>query len=128
MAAVSVSKRYEVPPEEMWARIGDPGALAAWHPAIEATEVFDGGRTRVNLVVGGGRVAETILELTDRRQTWRIDESPLPYDLVATLQVRDDGGAACVVEWNATFEPNGVSEPEAAEMIRGFFQAGLDAL
>ncbi len=128
MAEVSVAKRYEVPAEEMWGRIGDPGALATWHPGVETTEVLDGGQTRVNTVTGGGRVVEPILEQTDRGYTFGIAESPLPLRrFVSTIRVRGDGGA-CVVEWDATFEPSGVSDGAASDLVRGFFQAGLDAL
>lgn len=49
-------------------------------------------------------------------------------DFVGSISVRDDAGLACVVECDATFEPDGVSEAEAAEMVRQFFQGGLDAL
>jgi hypothetical protein len=129
MAHVAVSKRYALPAEEMWARIGDPGSLAKWHPGVETTELIDGGRTRVNTVPGGGRVVEPIFDLGDHRYTFRITESPLPFgEFVSTLQVRDDGDDACAVEWDATFQPDGVSETEAADLVRGFFQAGLDAL
>ena len=129
MADVSVAKRYEVPAEAMWARIGDPGGLATWHPGVETTELVDGGRTRVNTVPGGGRVVEPILEQADHRYTFRMAETPLPFaEFVSTIQVRGDGDAACVVEWEATLQPSGVSESEATDLVRGFFQAGLDAL
>lgn len=129
MAEVSVAKRYDVPAEEMWSRIGDPGSLASWHPGVETTEMFDGGRTRVNIVPGGGRVTEPILEQTAHHYTFQIAESPLPLgDFVSTLKVRDDGDSACIVEWDATLEPNGVSETDATDLVLGFFQAGLDAL
>jgi len=128
MTEVSAAKRYAVPAEEMWGRIGDPGALATWHPGVETTELVDGGRTRINTVPGGARLVEPILEQADHRYTFRIADSPLPLrDFVSTIQVRGDGGA-CVVEWEATFEPSGVSQTEATELVRGFFQAGLDAL
>ena len=129
MADVSVSKRYEVPAQAMWERIGDPGRLADWHPAVEKTEMLDGGKRRVNTVVGGALVSETILEQADRHHTFRIDDSPLPVDdLVATIRVRDEGEDACSVEWGATFRAVGVPDQEAVELNRGFFQAGLDAL
>ena len=129
MAHVAVSKRYDLPATEMWARIGDPGALATWHPGVETTELIDGGRTRVNTIPGGARVVEPILEQTDHSYTFRITDSPLPLsDYVSTIQARGDGDRACTVEWEATFEPNGVTEADAADLIRGFFQAGLDAL
>lgn len=129
MAQVSTSRRYAVPGREMWERIGDPARLEEWHPAVEATEKLDGGRRRVNTLGGGARVSETILEQGERHHTFRIDDGPLPLDdLVATLAVREDGDGACVVEWGATFQPAGIPEDEAVALVRGFFQAGLDAL
>lgn len=79
-------------------------------------------------MTGGGRVVEFILEQADLRYTFGIAESPLPLRrFVSTIRVRGDGGA-CVVEWDATFEPSGVSDVVASNLVRGFFQAGLDAL
>jgi mxaD protein len=113
----------------MWERIGDPGRIYEWHPAVEATEMLDGGRKRVDTLGDGGRVSATILEQAERHHTYRVDESPLPLDnLVGTLRVRDEGEGACVVEWEATFDPAGIPEDEAVELVRGIFQAGLDAL
>ena len=129
MADVRVSKHYEMPAQQMWERIGDPSKLSEWHPAVEKTEMLDDGTRRVNTVVGGGLVSETILEQADRHHTFRIDDSPLPVDnFVATIRVREEAGDACSVEWEATFEPVGVPAHEAIDLNRGFFQAGLDAL
>ena len=129
MAQVNTSKRYDVPGEEMWERIGDPARIYEWHPAIEATEMLDGGKTRIDTLGDGGRVVETILEQGERYHSYRIDESPLPVDnLVGTVRVRDEGETACRVEWQATFEPAGIPEGEAVELVGGIFQAGLDAL
>lgn len=129
MAEVTVAKRFEVPAAHVWDRIGDPAELASWHPAVETTKVVDGGATRINTVVGGARVVEPILERAGDRYTFRITDSPLPLsDFVSTLRVAPEGERACRVEWGATFRPAGVPENEASEIVRGFFQAGLDAL
>lgn len=129
MAEVSVSKRYDVSGAEMWDRIGDPADIYKWHPAIEATEMADDGKTRIDSLPDGGRVSETMLEQGERHHTYRIDESPLPVlNLVGTIRVRDDEDAGCVVQWDATFDAAGISEAQATELVRGIFQAGLDAL
>lgn len=129
MAEVSVAKRYDVSGAEMWKRIGDPADIYKWHPAIEATEMADDGKTRIDRLPDGGRVSETVLEQGERHHTYRIDESPLPVEnLVGTLRVRDDDNSGCVVQWDATFDAAGISEAEAIELVRGIFQAGLDAL
>lgn len=129
MAEVSVSERYDVSGAEMWDRIGDPADIYKWHPAIEATEMADDGKTRIDSLPDGGRVSETILEQGERHHTYRIDESPLPVEnLVGTIRVRDDEDSGCVVQWDATFDAAGISEAEATELVQGIFQAGLDAL
>lgn len=129
MAEVRVSKRYEVPAEQVWARIGDPARLAEWHPFIERTESLDGGRRRVNTTADGGRVSETILEQGDRHHTWRIDEGPLPYEsFVGTIRVRDESDGGCIVECDGRFEPKPDGGEQAEELTRGFFQAGLEAV
>jgi len=130
MTNVRVTKRYEdMTAATMWDRIGNPASLASWHPGVETTELIDGGRTRINTVAGGAQVVEPIVEQAEHHYTFRIAESPLPLaDFQSTLRVRDDDGHACVVEWDAAFKAKDVSEAEATALVRGFFQAGLDAL
>lgn len=129
MTEVKISKRYEVSGADMWERIGDPARIFEWHPAVEATEMRDGGQIRIDTLADGGRVAATILERGERHHTYRVDESPLPVEnLIGTISVRDQGEGACEAEWEATFEPLGIAEPEAIDLVRGIFQAGLDAL
>lgn len=129
MAEVHVSKRYAVPAQEIWARIGDPARLAEWHPYIERTDPLDNGKRRVNTTADGSQVTETILEEAEQHHTWQIDDGPLPYEsFVATMRIHDNGGGACVVECDATFEPKGIAQEEAEQLTRGFFQAGLDAI
>lgn len=129
MTTVNVKKVYGESAELMWHRIGDPGALADWHPAVKETALMDEGWTRVNTLVGGGKVVEPILERTGQRYTFRIEEGPFPFsDFVSTLAIREGASKGCVVEWRATFVPSAVSEAEASELVRGFFQAGLDSL
>jgi Polyketide cyclase / dehydrase and lipid transport len=129
MAEVKISKRYEVSGADMWERIGDPARIFEWHPAVEATEMRDGGQIRIDTLADGGRVAATILEQGERHHIYRVDESPLPVEnLIGTISLRDQGEGACEVEWEATFEPVGIAEQEAIDLVRGIFQAGLDAL
>lgn len=128
MGHVTTTKRFQVSADDMWARIGDPGALAAWHPAVDSTEVIDGGRTRVNHV-GADKVVEPIMERGEKHYSFRMSETHLPFrDFESTLRVRDDEPDGCVVEWEATVAPASVTEAEAEELVRGFFEAGLDAL
>ena len=128
MGHLTTTKQYGIPADEMWSRIGDPGALAAWHPAVDSTELVDGGQRRINHI-GAHQFVEPVVDRGDRHYTFRMSDTPLPLqDFESTLRVQDDGPGGCVVQWEATYEAAGVSDAEADELVRGFFEAGLDAL
>jgi hypothetical protein len=129
MTLVSTSRHYDVPGLQMWERIGDPGRIYEWHPYIEATEVLDGGKKRINRRGDGELVSERILERAERHHTFQMEQTPLPFEnFVGRLSVHDEGEDACVVDWEATFTPVGIPDDEGAQLVRGFFKAGLDAL
>lgn len=128
MGHVSTTKQYRISADEMWSRIGDPGALATWHPAVDSTELIDGGRQRINRL-GAVRVVEPIVDRGDRHYTFRMSQTPLPLrDFESTLRVREEGPGGCAVEWEATYQAAGVSDAEADDLVRGFFETGLNAL
>jgi hypothetical protein len=128
MARASKSKRFEQSADELWSRVGGWGTIHQWHPAVTATEVSQDGSRRTLTLADGGVIIEKLLEQGERSYSYRFEESPLPVkDYSATIRVRpDDGGST--LEWEGTFEPAGVSESEAVELIEGIYQAGLDAL
>lgn len=130
MVKVERTRVYEVTPEEMWGTIGDFHGFHTWHPAFaDARPSEDGtGRTLI-LADGGGSVDETRTGEGDLHYSYRIDESPLPVrDYESTLMVREAGDGGVEVVWSAEFEVEGVTEAEAAELIEGVFDAGLDSL
>jgi hypothetical protein len=115
------------PPEKIWAEIGGFGDIAAWHPGIESTQVFDiEGEVHRHLTLGdGGLIMERLVETGPHHYTYEIIDSPLPLvDHRATLScVAEDGG--CHVYWSAMFEP---TDPSADEIVSGFYEEGLRAL
>jgi hypothetical protein len=129
MASVRTQQHYDVPADEMWARIGDFHGLATWHPGVGASAPLDDGAAReLTLADGGATIKETRLEEGPRSYTYRIDEAPLPVaGYTATMGVESDGEGSLVI-WTAEFEPTGASEEEAVAVIAGIFESGLDAL
>ena len=135
--AVEVSRQTTVShsPDEVWAMIGEFGTIDRWHPAIETSVVEgDGGHGiyRTLTLGDGGVIRELLLDysLRDRHYSYAILESPLPVaNYVSTLAVTpgpDDGSA--IVTWTSTFDANGVSDQEAADLIGGIYQAGFDSI
>jgi hypothetical protein len=123
-------REYATAADAMWERIGDFHGLDRWLGVVTSSESIDGGRRRRLTVTSGDTVIEGLVESGERYYTYTIEESLLPLSgYVSTLCVRpgsDD--ASCVVEWTADFEPIGVSEAEASEIVVRNIRSGLDAI
>ncbi|MEE9139796.1 MAG: SRPBCC family protein [Alphaproteobacteria bacterium] len=134
MVKVNLSTKLPVSTKQVWDLIGNFNALPDWHPAVERSEIEEeeGGRgviRRLHLL-GGGTVVERLERLDDSEHlySYEILESPLPVaDYHATLRVREEEGG-CTVEWSSEFEPKGAPEQDAAAVIQGIFDAGLENL
>ena len=130
MVKVERTRVYEVSPAEMWARIGDFHGIHTWHPAFADTRPSEDGNGRTLILAdGGGNVVETRTDEGDLHYSYRIDESPFPVrDYQSTLLVRGAGDGGAEVVWSAEFEAEGATEAEAAELLEGAYDAGLDSL
>ena len=132
MAKASSTMQLNVSAEQVWNLIGGFNALPDWHPAVEKSELEDGGKIRRLSLVGGGSIVERLERIDDKEHVYRysIVESPLPVgDYAAELHVRaNEQGDGCTIEWSGEFEPRGVTPTEAVEVIRGIYQAGFDNL
>jgi hypothetical protein len=132
MANVSNTSHFNVPAEKIWELIGDFNALADWHPAVEKSELEEGGHVRRLSLVGGGTIVEKLERLdTDSFQyRYSIIDSPLPVaDYVAELRVeKDEFGEGCKVHWSSEFNPSGASVADAEQVIKEIYDAGFDNL
>ena len=114
--------------EDVWAIIGDFGAIADWHPAIETCEVVEiAGDTHRHLTLGdGAKVLEKLTETGPNFYRYSIVESPLPLEnYLATLTCSDLSEGGCRVFWSSIFDP---LDPMADDIVRGVYDAGLEAL
>jgi mxaD protein len=135
--AVEVSRQTTLShsPDAVWAMIGEFGTIDRWHPAIETSVVEGDGGNGIyrTLTLGdGGMIRELLLDysLRDRRYSYAILESPLPVaNYVSNLAVTPGPDReSAIVTWSSTFDANGVSDQEAADLIGGIYQAGFDSI
>lgn len=120
--------------EEVWSVIGEVCSIADWHPVIASCIVEDevDALFRLLQTEDGGQIHEQILEIDDsaRYYTYSILEGPLPVrGYLSTLSVgpgEEDGSA--VVVWQSDFSSLGVGEEEAATIIGGIYDAGLEGI
>ncbi len=131
MSEVRRSVRLPASAARVWATIGGFNALPEWHPAVERSELSDGGRTRTVHLAGGGRVVESLEQHDDagRQCRYRIVESPLPIeDYRSTLSVQDDGAEGCTVAWQGSFTAPDAVRAQMEKTVAGIYESGLENL
>ncbi len=129
---VSSTTHFGVPAEKVWEVIGQFSSFADWHPAVEKSDLQQGGKVRRVSLVGGGVLVERLERIDDESFMYRysIVDSPVPVaNYVSELRVvKDDSGKGCRVDWSSEFEPVGVSSAEAEKTIRDVYESGLQNL
>jgi hypothetical protein len=132
MARVHESRSLPASVDEVWALVGGFNALPEWHPAVRGSTLEEGGRVRRLELASGAALIERMFSFDESKHTYgySIEEGPLPVSgyrsTVSVFAQPSDGG--CRVEWSGEFSPRGATEPEAVEIIRGIYRAGLDRL
>jgi carbon monoxide dehydrogenase subunit G len=135
MAKVEVSETIAAPAAKVWELLGDFGAVTKWGGAMLQTCTVEGegvGAVRTIGLPGGMSIQERCeaLDPASRSLTYSIiGKSPIPIrDYEATCRVVETGPAACRVDWSGTFEPDGTSEEQAQNMVRGIYTGGIAAV
>ncbi|NKB88757.1 MAG: SRPBCC family protein [Acidobacteria bacterium] len=128
MHSVTVSTFLSASPDQVWNTIGDPGGISSWHPVVAESTLEDGMRKCT--LANGAVLAEQVDEVdqANRSYTYRIVDGPLPVEgYTSTIKVLDaDGG--CCVEWTASFGVTDGPAEETVGMIKGVYDAGMEAL
>lgn len=133
MATVSVTVTFQTPGPEVWKVIREFGEMIRWAPDIAQVKLEGSGVGAVRTVTfqDGARAVERLESLNDESQTlsYTILESTLPLvGYVASLTVRDLGGAGCEVEWYSTFGAKGAPENEVSGQMETFYRKSLAGL
>ncbi len=127
---VSVQAEVAAPAALLWDLVGRFGALNQWHPLVRksATEGRGKGALRRLRLVDGATVVERLEHVSDAERVvlYTVLHGPVPVaNCVAELRVSDQGERAARVEWSSNFTPAGISEREAARLLREGYAAGL---
>lgn len=131
MSQVRRSVRLPASAARVWATIGGFNALPEWHPAVERSELSNGGQTRTLHLAGGGRIVEGLDEHDSaaRLYRYRFIESPLPIENYrSSISVRDEGAEGCTVEWQGDFAADDAVRPQMEKAVAGIYETGLENL
>jgi hypothetical protein len=133
VAEVVVKDVIDAPVEAVWEILADFGGVKRWSSIIESCEVEgDGvGAVRTLGLPGGVSLRERLESLDAGRHTYAysiLEPAPLPLKgYLARVSLTDRGGR-CAIDWRGSFEPAGVSEEQAAKLVRGVYTGGIAAL
>ncbi len=130
MAKVSVSTRISAPADEVWRLVGGWNALPDWHPAVEKSEIEQGGHLRRLRLADGTEITERLekLDSGERTYTYSITACALPVTNYRSTITVGAEGATSTVEWSTNFEPLGAPEADVVKSLSDFYQAGFDNL
>ena len=132
MAKVSMSTELPVAIDQVWRLIGGFNALPEWHPAVQKSELQEGGRIRHLQLANGAKLVERLEAFNENEHTYTytIEQGPLPVaNYQATIRVRQEPGKpGSIVEWSSEFAPSGAPETDAVAAIQGIYQAGFENL
>jgi len=131
MARTEVSRTLDTTPDALWRCIRAFGDLS-WAGGGLEVEVRGEGVGQVRIIDRPyGKVHEQLTSLDEdaRSLTYTAPEgNPVPVtDYEARMTVSDDGGKGRLT-WSCVFEPDGVSEEEAARDIQRRYGAVMRAI
>ena len=126
MAHVNLREEIGASAVAVWDLLGHLDRASSW-TVVQKCEIEGSGEgcVRTLLLVGDERLRERfdVLDEAARRLEARVLEAGgLPLrDLKYSLAVRETAPERCAIDWEVDFEPDGVDEQRALEMVTGFY-------
>jgi carbon monoxide dehydrogenase subunit G len=129
MARIDNEITIERGAEQVWAFVGDLGAVTRWVPGV-ASARMDGMR-RICTMEDGSEIHEEISDLSDERRRYTYDQVVHPLGFRrsrGTLAVEGNGQRSLVV-WNAEVDfVDGIQEAQVLPMLRHGYASALERL
>jgi hypothetical protein len=128
MTTVTVTDSFDHPADQVWPVVSDFGGIHQYMRGMEPAVVHGTGLGQDrSLAMPGGQIVERLTWLDDEAMafSYTILSGPLPFArYVATVKLTPDGDRTGI-EWQGTFEPDGVAEEEAAAMANGVYTGAI---
>jgi carbon monoxide dehydrogenase subunit G len=129
MARIDNEITIERGADQVWAILGDLGAVTRWVPGV-ASARMDGMR-RICSMEDGGEIHEEITAFSDERRRYTYDQVVHPLGFrrsQGTLAVDENGHGSRVV-WNAEIDfVDGIQEAQVLPMLRHGYATALERL
>ena len=135
MSEVKVSESIDAPAAKVWGLLGDFGGVTKWGGSMLQSCTVEGsgvGAVRTIGLPGGMSIQERCEGYDDagRALTYSIiGKSPIPIrNYRSTCRVVETGPNSCRVDWEGSFEPDGVPEDQAQNLVRGIYTGGISGV
>ena len=132
MSEVHVSEPVAASAARVWEVLGDFGGVLKWGGTMLLSCTVEGsgvGAVRRIGLPGGAEITERCeaYDPAGRSLSYSIvGKSPIPIrSYFSTVKVIEQGPNACRIDWQGTFEPDGVPEEQAQAMVRGIYTGGI---
>ena len=127
-AGAKVTAVYQVSADELWRTVDFHQPSENVMPPIESSKRTGNGvgATKVNTLQGGGDVHLLLVYYSpeERAFNYTIQSSPLPVkNYVGVVRVKSLGDQRSELSWQGIYDPEGVSEEEADQILGGFYNA-----
>ena len=125
---------YEATPEQIWEMVDFHQPSENVMPPIASSErTGEGiGATKVNTLADGGGKVDLLLVYYNpdaHAFNYTIQDSPLPVEnYVGQVRVEDAGEGRAKLTWHGTYDPAGVEEAQADEILGGFYGSIADRI
>jgi len=130
--AVTVHRSVTVEgiPRLVWLDIGGFCGIDDWHPAVAGCtdKRADGVFQRTLSLEGGGTIIENQTDHDGLSYSYEIIESPLPVENYHSTFKVFQSGDETTIDWLGSFDAKGVTDAEAAAIIGGIYEAGLNGI
>jgi mxaD protein len=114
------------PPDQVWAIVGDLGAVARWVPGVASARIE--GTRRICTLEDGGEIHEEIRDFSEAQRRYAYTQSVHPFDLERSegiLAVKTTGDGS-VVTWNAEVVlGNPTHEDQISTMLKEGYATAL---
>jgi hypothetical protein len=127
-ADTGVTAVYQVSADQLWETVDfHQPSENIMPPIASSTRAGEGvGATKVNALQGGGEVHLLLAYYAPEEGAFNytIQSSPLPVkNYVGVVRVTSLGDQRSELSWQGIYDPEGVSEEEADEILGGFYNA-----
>lgn len=127
-SARGVTAVYRIPADELWKTVDFHQPSETIMPPIASSQRTGHGigATKVNVLQGGDEVHLLLVYYSPEEHAFNytIQSSPLPVkNYVGQVRVRSLGDDRSELSWQGIYDPDGVSEAEADEILGSFYKA-----